>query len=362
MNVHFPAQRRWASRLAHLAVVIVVLALAAATFVLSYTGVHSIVLQAGVPTRLARIYPGIFDAALVIACAAALMLREGHWWARAYAWLSIILVIAVVGAADAVHAMNVALPHRKTAGVVAAAPWVLVLLGFSLWLTMLRQSRTQHTGQPLQPMVEPTTVEPTTVEPTVPELRRPEATPAEPAPAESAAASPIPEDTSGDEETPVSSDAIAPEEAIAPKETAALQETTTSEEAAPAEVAATAEPVAVAEPEPAPASETPAEEDTRTPEPTGEGQPLLQQAVAENEATDEPGALSQDYWDADDEGESGDEPAVAPSAAAPPAMRLRRVPAIPDEQEEPPPPFATVPRFRRVRSTPTPPEDDEEDQ
>lgn len=136
----------------NLAVVIVVLALAAATFVLSYTGVHVIALRAGVSPRLARIYPGVFDAVLIIACAAAVMLRYARWWARCYAWLAIIVVIGVVGAADAVHAMNVTLPHRQTEGVVAAAPWVLVLLGFSLMLTMLRQPRGQHAAEtPVEP-------------------------------------------------------------------------------------------------------------------------------------------------------------------------------------------------------------------
>ena len=63
MNVQFPAPRRnWASLLLNLAVLVVVLAMAAATFVLSYSGVHAIVLQAGVSPRLARIYPGLFDA------------------------------------------------------------------------------------------------------------------------------------------------------------------------------------------------------------------------------------------------------------------------------------------------------------
>ena len=53
MNVHFPAPRRkWPSLLVNLAVLVVVLALAAATFVLSYSGVHAIVLQAGVSSRL----------------------------------------------------------------------------------------------------------------------------------------------------------------------------------------------------------------------------------------------------------------------------------------------------------------------
>lgn len=128
----------------NLAVVVVVLALAGATFVLSYNGVHSIALHAGVSARLARVYPATFDAVLIIACIAAVMLRDARWWSRCYAWLTIILMMAVVGAADAVHAMNVTLPHRQTEGVVAAAPWVLALLGFSLMLTMFRHSRAQH--------------------------------------------------------------------------------------------------------------------------------------------------------------------------------------------------------------------------
>jgi hypothetical protein len=157
MNVHFPVPHRsWPGRLAHLAVIIVVLALAAATFVLSYTGVHSIALQAGVTPRFARIYPGVFDAALIIACVAALMLRGAPWWARCYAWLCVIVVIVVVGGADVLHATNAALPHRGTAGVVAAAPWVLVLLGFSLWLTILRHSGTRSVaGEVLQPIPAP---------------------------------------------------------------------------------------------------------------------------------------------------------------------------------------------------------------
>jgi uncharacterized protein DUF2637 len=145
MNVHSPARRRWPGRLVILAVVVVVLALAAATFVLSYSGVHAIIAQAGVSARLARIYPGLFDALFIVACVAAVVLRK--WWALLYAWLVIILVVAVVGAANAVHAMNVTLPHRTTEGVVAAAPWVIVLLGFGLMLTVLRQSRASRLSQ-----------------------------------------------------------------------------------------------------------------------------------------------------------------------------------------------------------------------
>ena len=49
-----------------------VLVLAAAAFVLSYSGIHAVARQAGVSATLARGYPVIFDALLVIACAAVL--------------------------------------------------------------------------------------------------------------------------------------------------------------------------------------------------------------------------------------------------------------------------------------------------
>jgi hypothetical protein len=145
MNVHFPVRRsRWPGRLVQLAVIVVVAAVAAATFMLSYAGVHAVALQAGVPRDLARYYPGILDAVLVIACAAAPVLRDARWWARCYAWLAILVVVVVIGGIDAVHAMSVALPHRATAGVAAVLPWALLLLAFSLWLTILRHSRAQH--------------------------------------------------------------------------------------------------------------------------------------------------------------------------------------------------------------------------
>jgi hypothetical protein len=126
----------------------VVLAVAAATFVLSYAGVHAIALQGGVSVQLARIYPGLFDAVLVIACVAAVVLRDGRWWARCWAWLVVIVILGAIGATDVLHATNYALRHRPTEGVVAAAPVVGVLLAFSLLLTMLRQSRPPQASEP----------------------------------------------------------------------------------------------------------------------------------------------------------------------------------------------------------------------
>src|SRR3984885_3704393 len=139
-----PAQNRnWTRRLVNVLVTLAVIAVAAATFVFSYGGVHAIALLGGVSTQLARYYPGLFDAVLVIACVAAVMLRDGPWWARLWAWVVLIVVLAAIGTTDVLHAMNYTLRHRATEGVVAAAPVVAVLLAFSLLLTLLRQSRTQ---------------------------------------------------------------------------------------------------------------------------------------------------------------------------------------------------------------------------
>ncbi len=139
-----PAKRRnWSRLLVNVLVALVVIAVAGATFVFSYDGVHAIALLGGVSARLARYYPGLFDAVLVIACVAAVMLRDGPWWARLWAWVVIVVLLAAIGTTDVLHAMNYTLRHRPTEGIVAAAPVVAVLLAFSLLLTLLRQSRTQ---------------------------------------------------------------------------------------------------------------------------------------------------------------------------------------------------------------------------
>jgi hypothetical protein len=116
---------------------------AAGTFFLSYPGVHAIARQGGVSGQLARFYPALFDAVLVIACVAAVTLSHARWWARAWAWLVAIVLLAAIGMTDVLHAMNYGLRQRPTEGVIAAAPVAAVLLAFSLFLTMLRQSRTQ---------------------------------------------------------------------------------------------------------------------------------------------------------------------------------------------------------------------------
>src|ERR1700760_4099334 len=126
-------RHRVARVLGHIAVVIGILAVIAAAFALSYDSVRDIARAAGVPVTLARIYPGIFDAVFLVACAAALMLRNARWWTRLYARPPVRVPGGLIGAADPYHAMGLRLPHRIAAGTIAALPWALVILGFSLW-------------------------------------------------------------------------------------------------------------------------------------------------------------------------------------------------------------------------------------
>jgi hypothetical protein len=146
MNEHEPpsrhrrmiADRPGLRLLVLLTMVAGVLAVAAAAFVFSYPAVRDLARNADVSSGLARYYPALPDAAIVVAVSAALALRGARWWTRAFAWLSILVLTAAVGAACAVHAMAIKLPRRPTAATVAVAPWAMLLLGFRLWFSVLR--------------------------------------------------------------------------------------------------------------------------------------------------------------------------------------------------------------------------------
>jgi len=125
-----------------------VMLLAVAAFLVSYAGLRQIAVAAGVSPALAGLYPLIVYAMLVVACVAALALRGAEWWIQGYAWLSVMFFLAVVAVVGAVHAAGISLPQQPTAAAVAAMPWVLFLLGFGLWLSMLRHLRTVRAASP----------------------------------------------------------------------------------------------------------------------------------------------------------------------------------------------------------------------
>jgi Protein of unknown function (DUF2637) len=118
-----------------------VAALAVATFVLSYPAIHVLASQAGVAPRLARGYPLLIDAMLVIVLAAVLALRGAGLPSRLLAWATLLAVLAAAAGADALHAAGRKLPERGAAIGAAVLPWVLVFLAFALLLAMLRYAR-----------------------------------------------------------------------------------------------------------------------------------------------------------------------------------------------------------------------------
>jgi hypothetical protein len=127
--------------LALVAVSLGVVVLAAAAFVLSYHGIRAVALEAGVSPDLARLYPPMFDVMLVVAGAAVLFLRGAGWIVRAFAWLSLLVLLAAAAGASTLYATNTHLPHKTAATIAAILPWALALLGFFLLLAMLRHAR-----------------------------------------------------------------------------------------------------------------------------------------------------------------------------------------------------------------------------
>jgi hypothetical protein len=127
--------------LAMAAVCVGLAALAGGTFVLSYSGIHALALQAGIAPRLARGYPWLIDAMLVVVLAAVLALRGADLASRLLAWTTLLAVLAAAAGADALHAAGHRLPDHVAAITAAVLPWVLVFLAFALLLAMLRHAR-----------------------------------------------------------------------------------------------------------------------------------------------------------------------------------------------------------------------------
>jgi hypothetical protein len=154
-----------------------VVVLAAAAFVLSYPGIHAVALHAGVSRPLARIYPVIFDAMLVIACSAVLSLRGAGLVSRCYAWLTLLVLLAAAAGADTLHSTGTRLPHREAAATAAIIPWALLLIGFGLLLAMLRHARLRRTAAAAraaeQARAEPPRIESPRIQPHAAEPPRP---------------------------------------------------------------------------------------------------------------------------------------------------------------------------------------------
>src|SRR6201996_1331300 len=386
MNSPHPApaapRRNWTRRLVNLLVALVVVAVAAATFVFSYDGVHAIALLGGVSTQLARYYPGLFDAVLVIACVAAVMHRDGRWWARLWAWLVMIFILGAIGVTDVLHAMNYTLQHRPTEGIVAAAPVVAVLLAFSLLLTLLRQSGTRE-PEPIVQVPLDDLLPALPAAPTVPPMALPAALPAESGRAPDAAsayeepvlahadAPEVPQEAPPQQVVPQAAHpATEPNAAITPEVPTSEAETSRDEPAPPTA------------PVPALAPELPTRPlgiryaGNDVPGMAGNPQPAKPAAAS----TAKVAPTSPDYWDTEEQGqfaglvypareENGADLDDAAGGAAGGVDETEAEEAAPRKtspelDDDAPPfataPFASVPRLNWVRSMPTPPDDEDE--
>jgi hypothetical protein len=355
--------RSWTRRLVNVLVALVVIAVAGATFVFSYSGVHAIALLGGVSTQLARYYPGLFDAVLVIACVAAVILRDGRWWARLWAWVVLVIVLGAIGTADVLHAMNYTLRHRPTEGIVAAAPVAAVLLAFSLLLTLLRQPKAQA---PSAAAV--TTRDVPALPAAVPTL--PIALPAAPAVPRSTAATdptislPVPATS-----LPVPATAAEAAPPTQPSEVISAGAPTVAAAAGPDEPAPPTVAVPAVTLSPVPRSQgiryaggarnAPPSPDYWETDDTEQFGGLVYRV--RDEAPDDVNDADDDTEDDDnDTGNAGDDTGSEDVPADEPANR----PDQPEFDDDAPPfataPCASVPHLNRVRSMPTPPADEDE--
>jgi uncharacterized membrane protein SirB2 len=139
--------------LALITIVVGLVALTAAACVLSYGSVHAFAAQAGVSRSLARIYPVICDAMLVVAGCSVLALRGAGLISKVYAWLCFIVLLAALAASEVVREAGIHVPSRQAEVTAAVIPWALVLVAFGLLLALLRHARrrrpSHRAGQPV---------------------------------------------------------------------------------------------------------------------------------------------------------------------------------------------------------------------
>ncbi len=133
------------------AVILGVAALAAAAFVLSYSGIHAVARQAGISPQHASDYPLLIDAMLVITLLAVLGLRGAGLPSRMLSWLALLCVLAAAAGADVLHATGRALPHNAGAATAAVLPWALVFIAFMLLLALLRHARLRRQASVAEP-------------------------------------------------------------------------------------------------------------------------------------------------------------------------------------------------------------------
>jgi len=132
-------QRRLLTALAGL----VVAALAAGAYVLTYDVLRELALAGRVSRRWAPLYPAMADTLVALTILSLVVTRGARWWTRLLRW-ALLLVLAAGGAAASVqHSLRGygPLPDDAVRAGVAVAPHVMLVIAIWLWLTMFKQIR-----------------------------------------------------------------------------------------------------------------------------------------------------------------------------------------------------------------------------
>ncbi len=125
------ALRRVAIAVAGLAVA----GLAAAACVLSFDDLRILAVRSDARPDLAYLYPATFDALLVIALIAFLLLRTARLIVRLQAGLVLLVLLAAAGLSGVAMAAGMTFDVRQGAIVLAILPWAMLAIG--LWLLLL---------------------------------------------------------------------------------------------------------------------------------------------------------------------------------------------------------------------------------
>ncbi|MFF0524308.1 hypothetical protein ACFYTC_36910 [Actinomadura nitritigenes] len=134
-----PAQRRLLTATAGL----VVVALAAGAYVLTYPVLRELALAGRASRRWAPVYPVMADALTAMTILALVVARNARWWSRLLRWALLLLLVAGAAAAAVQHAVwgFDSLPRDSVRAGVAVAPHVMLVIAVWLWLTMIKQIR-----------------------------------------------------------------------------------------------------------------------------------------------------------------------------------------------------------------------------
>ncbi|MFC4013407.1 DUF2637 domain-containing protein [Nonomuraea purpurea] len=126
--------RRLGIALAGLAVA----ALTGAACALSFDDLRTLAVTGEARPDLAFLYPAAFDALLVVALTAVLLLRSARPVVRVQAAFVLVLLIVAAAAVNVATSVRFGFDVRQTAVGVALAPWVMLAVALWLWLLLIK--------------------------------------------------------------------------------------------------------------------------------------------------------------------------------------------------------------------------------